>query len=86
MKASLARKLAEEIVNVLKYNPDLSHDDKILSVELRLENLIHDVERAAAEAHKRQEENKVIIDDRPQDIAPLAELMLAHQAQRGPAN
>ena len=86
MKASLARKLAEEIINVLKYNPDLSYDDKVLSGELRLDNLINDVERAAAEAHKRQEENKVIIDDRPQDIAPLAELMIARQAQRGPSN
>lgn len=56
MKSTAARKLAEEFINVLKYNPELSHDDKILSLELRLERLISDVEKGCEEAHKRVEE------------------------------
>lgn len=84
---SLARKLAEEIVNVLRYNPQLTQDDKILSVELRLNRLIEDVELSCDEANKRREEaTGIIVDERPQDIPVLAEAMIARQAQRGPAN
>ena len=49
MKTSLARRLAEEFINVLKYNPQLSHDDKVLSLELRLDKLVEDVEKLDAE-------------------------------------
>jgi hypothetical protein len=83
MKFSVARKLATEIINVLKYNPELTDAERILSLETRLEQLIDDVERGAEETHKRKEENKVIIDDRPQDIQPLADLMIKDQARRG---
>ncbi len=76
---SLSRKLAEEIINVLKFNPQLSQDDKILAVELRLTNLMTEVEKACAEAHKRKEAEAIIVDERPQDIPPLAEAMLARQ-------
>jgi len=86
MKSSLAHKLAEEIINVLKYNPQLTHDEKILSVECRLDHLISDVEKAAAESHKRAQENAVIIDERPNDIPELANLIRASQQHRGPAN
>lgn len=55
MKPSVARKLAEEYVNVLKYNPELTHDERILSLELRLEQLVNDVEKGCAEVQKRQE-------------------------------
>jgi hypothetical protein len=53
MKSSLAHKFAEEFINALKYNPGLKHDEKILALELRLDKLISDVEKACEEAHKR---------------------------------
>jgi len=83
MKASMARKIAEEYVNVLKYNPQLTHDERVLSLEMRLEQLISDVEKGCAEAQKRQRENKVEVDSRPEDIQPLSDLMLKDQARRG---
>lgn len=86
MKTSLAYKLAAEFVNVLKYNPELTHDEKILSLESRLEKLISDVETSCAEAQKRHENDKVIVDERPRDIPQIAELMLMDQKLRGLAN
>ena len=83
MKSSLANKLAVEFINVLKYNPELSHDEKILSLELRLDQLINDVEKGCAEASARQ---RIIVDTRPHDLPALAELEMAAQASRGPAN
>jgi len=85
-KSSLARKLAEEIVNVLKYNPQLTQDEKILSIELRLDGLIGEVEQSCAELHKRSEDNRVIVDERPSDIPELANLLRSSQQHRGPAN
>ena len=64
MKSTVARKLAEEFINVLKYNPELTHDDKILSLELRLDKLISDVEKGCEEARQRQEPAKVS-EDKP---------------------
>lgn len=81
-----AAKLAEEILNVFKYNPELSHEERILVIELRIKNLIWDVEKDCAEAHKRAQENAVIIDNRPNDIPILAEAMINAAQARGPAN
>jgi hypothetical protein len=86
MKTSTANRMAEEIVKVLKYNPELSENDKILCVELRLASLIRDVETSCAEAHKRSQDNAVVIDSRPQDIPELASIMINSQQHRGPAN
>lgn len=86
MKSSLAHKLAEEFINVLKYNPGLTHDEKILSLELRLDKAFSDVEKGCEEAYSRREDNRVIIDTRPQDIPPLMALYVAEQERRGPAN
>lgn len=66
-KSSVARKLAEEYVNVLKYNPELTHDEKILSLELRLDKLIEDVEKGCAEAQQRQETAKVVETKQPRN-------------------
>lgn len=82
-KSSQAHKIAEEFINVLKYNLDLTHEQKVLSLEMRLNTLITDVEQGCQEAHQRQEENKVIIDNRPEDIQPLSDLMLKDQVRRG---
>lgn len=84
MKSSTAaHKLAEEFINVLKYNPELTHNEKILSLELRLDKLIEDVEKGCAEAHQRHEDNKVIVSTLAADIQPLSELAVADQARRG---
>lgn len=83
---SKLRKLAEEIVNVLRFNSDLDHNSKVLAVELRLDSLAHDVERACEEAHKRLDAAKIVVDSRPFDIPPLAELMIKDQARRGELN
>jgi len=83
---SRAKKLAEEIIMVLKYNPQLSDNDKMLAVETRLDYLIRDVETACAESHKRSQDNAVIIDNRPQDIPELRDILLQNQGHRGPLN
>jgi hypothetical protein len=80
------RKLAEDITNLFKYNADLSHAEKIMAVELRLKDFEQSIERACAEAHKRAENNKVVIDSRPQDIPILAELLINNQKSRGLTN
>lgn len=80
------KKLASEIVNVLKFNANLSDADKALAVECRLINLVSEIEHACAEARKRTEDNAVILDTRPQDIPELANLLIAAQQHRGPAN
>ncbi len=82
----MSRKLAEDIVNMLKYNQHLSHEDKILAIELRLNRFAEDVEKACEQAQMRQKETLIIVDERPQDIPVLARAMLAQQAQRGPTN
>lgn len=87
LMSQVARKLAEEIVQVLHYNPQLTQDEKILAVQSRLNKLTEDVERACSEAVRRQKEDKtIIVDSHPQDIPVLVEAMLARQAERGPAN
>jgi len=85
MKSTLARKLAEEFVNVLKYNPELTHDEKILSLELRLDKLISDVEEGIESARTRREDNAtIIISENP----TTTELIIARdvQVRQGPAN
>lgn len=86
--ASTTRKLATEFVNVLKYNPELTHDEKILSLECRLDKLVSDIETACEVAQKRREDYdpKVVVDSRPFDIPQLAEIMLKDQKTRGLAN
>lgn len=59
-KSSVMRSLAEEFINVLKYNPELTHDEKVLSLELRLQKLADDLEKGFAEAHQRQVPEKVV--------------------------
>ncbi len=83
---SKIRKLAEEIVNVLRFNPELDHDTKVLAVECRLDKLAEDVEDACDEAQKRVEDEKITVDARPFDIPVLAEILIKDQAHRGPAN
>ncbi len=80
---SKAKKLAVEIVGVLKFNPELSDSDKQLAIETRLDRLIQDVEAACEESHKRTQSNAVIVDNRPQDIPILQEAMLNMQQSRG---
>ncbi len=74
-----ARKLAEEIVGVLKFNPELSESDRVLAIETRLDYLIRDVEMGCEEAHKRSQNNGIIVDSRPNDIPVLRDAMLNQQ-------
>lgn len=83
MKPSICRKFAEEFITMLKYNPELTDDVKILALEARVKTLVDNVEQASAEAHQRREQDKVIVDTRPQDIQPIADLMIKDQARRG---
>jgi hypothetical protein len=83
---SKARKLAEEITSVLKFNPQLTEDEKTLCIELRLVQFSQDIEEAAKQAHKRATDNAVIVDSRPQDIPELQALILSSQAHRGSIN
>jgi hypothetical protein len=78
---SLARRLAEEILNVFKFNPELSEGDKALCIEVRLMNLINDVERSCAESKQRIQSSPIIVDERPSDIPVLAAAMLNQQKQ-----
>lgn len=84
---SMLAKAAEEIERVLRYNPQLSQQEKTLSIELRLRNLAQEIEKSCAEASRRESiVASIIVDERPQDIPVLAEAMLARQILRGPAN
>ncbi len=76
-----SRKRATEIISVLKYNPQLTEDERILCVELRLDQLIDDIEKSCDESRKRQEDNAIIVDSRPQDIPILSEMLVAKQKE-----
>jgi hypothetical protein len=79
MKSTAARKLAEEFINVLKYNPQLTHEEKILSLETRLDHLISDVEQGCEAARVRAEEDKtIIISENP----TTNELIIARDVQQ----
>jgi hypothetical protein len=87
---SMTKKLASEFIKVLKYNPELTEAERVLSLEVRLDQLVADIERGCEETHKRRQSdkdnNKIIVDARPSDIQPLADMMLARQAARGLLN
>lgn len=70
-----SKKMAEEIVAVLKYNADLSNDMKVLAVETRIMKLIQDVEKSCEEASKRAKESVIPISDYS-DILPREMLHL----------
>jgi len=83
---ALTKRLAQEIVGVLKYNPDLPDDEKVLAIETRLDKLIRDVEVGCQQSIERARVNAVIVDTRPQDIPELSELLRNSQQLRGPLN
>ena len=58
-----ANKVAVEIANVLRYNPELSFDDRVRAIESRLVSLINDIEEGAKKAHERAKENVVPVSD-----------------------
>lgn len=86
MQKSKARTLAERIIGVLKYNPQLTEDEKTLCVESHLDGFAKDIEQACAEMHNRTQKDTIIVSTLPQDIEPLQKLMLAHQQSRGLLN
>lgn len=57
------KKLAAEILNVLKYNADLPEHAKLLAIESRLNTLTNDVEMACELNHLRAKENAIAITD-----------------------
>lgn len=82
----LQSNLAAEIVGVLKYNPQLSDEEKKLCVELRLEQFAKDIEKVCAIQAQHARENALIVDARPMDLPPLYHAMLAEQQTHGAAN
>lgn len=79
---SKAKKVAEEIVGVLKYNPQLTDAEKILSVETKLDRLIQDVEDGIEQARKRTQGEALLMEAPPGD----REALLNSQQFRGPLN
>lgn len=71
--------LAKEIVGVLKYNPELTDDIKVLSVHTKLASLVNKIKD---EMERVREDNRIIVDTRPFDVPVIAELMLDSQKAR----
>ena len=59
----MTKKLATDILNVLKYNSDLPDAAKLLAIESRLNALVQDVETACELTQQRAKDNAIAITD-----------------------
>lgn len=86
MSQTKASRLAEEIFKTLKYNPQLTDEQMMFSIEIKLDKFAREIEEACALSYRRSKENSIQVDARAEDIPELAKLMLGAQQQRGALN